>query len=166
MTLLLRVGACKWIILAGASSGHYDSTVVFLSIYSDWLLLNDTTCFSNFGLDIHNPINHLANSKNAFWGSPLVPGIPRTDVFFCSLIFDFDQAEWLREACKDIKAWKEIRRWCAGCVSDIRHTVWTYHNFGNDSYRFQELRHCRDNHWGFEEHWFKNDLYVLRYKLQ
>eukprot|EP00913_Durusdinium_trenchii_P025497 g23934.t1 len=26
-----------------------------------------------------------------------------TDVFFCSLIFDFDQAEWLREQCQDIK---------------------------------------------------------------
>ncbi|CAJ1416496.1 unnamed protein product [Effrenium voratum] len=26
-----------------------------------------------------------------------------TDVFFCSLIFDFDQAEWLREACQHIE---------------------------------------------------------------
>ena len=29
--------------------------------------------------------------------------LQETDVFFCSLIFDFDQAEWLREACKNIK---------------------------------------------------------------
>eukprot|EP00435_Cladocopium_sp_Y103_P065817 s319_g27.t2 len=29
--------------------------------------------------------------------------LQETDVFFCSLIFDFDQAEWLQEACKNIK---------------------------------------------------------------
>ena len=137
MTILLRVGACKWIILAGAYSGHYDSTVVFLSNLFWLIALETIQLIFQLWVGYYNRIiislvpKPLFGVAHSTWYSKDGCLLLLIDLWFWSS----RMAAWSLQRYQGLeglmKQEKEIPRWCAGCVSNIRHAVWRCHNYGN-----------------------------------